>query len=124
VPSCWRHLPDCQGHSVDSETWLTAALASTLGTDRMVGLDLGGVAIALYNVDGVFYASSNICTHAFSYLTDGWLEGPIIECPLHAGRFDVRTGEGQGAPITCDLKTFATRVVGDEIQVRITNAGA
>jgi Rieske Fe-S protein len=42
----------------------------------------------------------------------GWLDGDVIECPLHGGRFEVKTGKGLGAPITCDLKTFPVRIEG------------
>jgi nitrite reductase/ring-hydroxylating ferredoxin subunit len=104
---------------VNSETWLTAASASALAPGEMVGVELGGAQLAVYNVEGVFYATSNICTHAFTYLSDGWLNGNVIECPLHGGQFDVMTGKGQGAPITCDLQTFVTRVVGGEVQVKL-----
>ncbi len=104
---------------MSSETWVTAATASELPPGEMIGVQLAGEHVALYNVDGAFYATSNICTHAFTYLSEGWLDGTLIECPLHAGQFDVTTGKGQGAPITCDLKTFPTRVVDDEVQVRL-----
>ena len=54
---------------------------------------------------------------AYPGLVDGFLDGKLIECPLHAGIFDVTTGAGQGPPITCDLQTFPVRLVGDEVQV-------
>lgn len=100
-----------------SENWIDAAPADIIGPGEMKGVQLGGVHVALYNIDGQIYATSNICTHAFTFLTDGWLEDNLIECPLHAGQFDVRDGKGQGAPITCDLQTFPVRVNGDRIEV-------
>ena len=104
---------------MSSETWVTAVQASELAPGEMVGVELGGEAVAVYNVDGRYYATSNICTHAFSYLTEGWLDGTLIECPLHAGAFDVTTGKGQGAPITCDLKTYPIRLVDGAVQVMV-----
>ena len=52
-------------------------------------------------------------------LSDGWLDRGEIECPLHAGRFDVKTGKATAPPCTEDLKTYPIRLAGDEIQVKL-----
>jgi nitrite reductase/ring-hydroxylating ferredoxin subunit len=52
-------------------------------------------------------------------LTDGFLDGDIVECPLHGGCFNVKTGEGQGAPVTEDIKTYPVRVVEGNIEVQV-----
>jgi nitrite reductase/ring-hydroxylating ferredoxin subunit len=67
------------------------------------------------------FATDSTCTHAQALLTDGTLQGEIVECPLHGGRFSVRTGEGKGPPIPCDLRTYPVRVIDNEIQVRVAN---
>jgi naphthalene 1,2-dioxygenase system ferredoxin subunit len=103
----------------EEEQWVTVASRASVGEGEMLGVTVGDKDIALYNVDDTIYATENICTHAFARLTDGLLTGEEIECPLHAGRFDVRTGEGLGPPIPCDIKTYKVRVVGDAIQVAI-----
>lgn len=100
-------------------TWVTVASASRLEPGDIAGAKIGDVDIAVYNVDGAFYATSNICTHAHALLSDGWLDGDAVECPLHAGRFDVKTGKALCPPVEIDLQTYPVRVVGDEIQVRI-----
>ncbi len=87
----------------------------------MQAVAAGDKQIALYNVDGEIYATDNVCSHAFAMLTDGWLDGNEIECPLHAGRFDVRTGKGLGPPIPCDIKSYKVRIVGDEVQVDLAS---
>jgi nitrite reductase/ring-hydroxylating ferredoxin subunit len=101
------------------EKWVKVAARSALAEGAMVGVEVGDLQIALYNVDGEIYATDNTCTHAFAMLTDGFLDGDIIECPLHGGCFKVQTGEGQGAPITEDIKTYPVRVVDDAIEVRV-----
>jgi nitrite reductase/ring-hydroxylating ferredoxin subunit len=83
---------------------------------------LGEREIALYNIDGEIYATDNLCTHAYALLSQGWLDGEVIECPLHGGRFEVKTGKGLGPPINDDLKTYAVRVVGDDVQIRLDAA--
>jgi naphthalene 1,2-dioxygenase ferredoxin component len=100
-------------------TWVTVASKSKIGDGEVVEAQAAAEQVAIYNVEGEFYATSNICTHAFARLSEGWLDGEVIECPLHAGRFEVKTGKGLGPPVECDIKTFPVRVVGDEIQVRV-----
>lgn len=104
----------------DEEKWVAVANLGDLDAGAMKGVELGDLQIAVYNVDGEIYATDNICTHAFALLTDGFLDGDMVECPLHGGCFKVKTGEGQGAPISEDIKTYPVRLVGDSIEVRIS----
>jgi nitrite reductase/ring-hydroxylating ferredoxin subunit len=102
-----------------SENWIAAGAADTLDSGCMRAIEHGDLFIALYNVDGTFYATDNVCSHAYALLTDGFLDGDIIECPLHQGCFKVSTGEGQGAPISENIRTFPTRVVGAQVEIDI-----
>jgi len=104
---------------IDPENWITVADRSSVEIGNVIAVNAGDVDIALYNIDGQFYATHNVCTHAHALLSDGWLEGDIIECPLHGGRFEAKTGKGLGAPVTCDIKTFPVRIEGDAIQVKV-----
>lgn len=104
-----------------AENWVTVAKRSGLAEGEMLGVEAAGKPIVLYNVEGDIYATDNVCTHAFAMLSDGWLDGDVIECPLHAGRFEVKTGKGLGPPIPSDIKTYKTRVVGDEIQLDLAS---
>jgi len=79
----------------------------------------GAFELALYDVGGEVFATDNLCTHAQAFLTDGTLAGEIVECPLHGGRFSVRSGAGLGPPIPCDLKTYPARVAEGEIQLQL-----
>jgi nitrite reductase/ring-hydroxylating ferredoxin subunit len=99
------------------ENWITVARRDALEVGSVIGAKAGDLEVALYNIDGEIFATHNICTHAQALLSEGWLEGDIIECPLHGGRFEVKTGKGLGAPITCDLRTLSVRIQGDAVQV-------
>ncbi|MBS0233435.1 MAG: non-heme iron oxygenase ferredoxin subunit [Proteobacteria bacterium] len=103
-----------------AECWISVARKSEVEPGAILGLKVGDRDIAVYNVDGIIYASNNVCTHAHAYLSDGWLEGDVLECPLHGGRFEAKTGRGMGAPIICDLKLYAVRVEGDDIQINLS----
>ncbi len=74
-------------------------------------------AIAIVNVDGEFYAVSDLCTHDNWSLCDGFVEGDEIVCSLHMARFCVRTGEARMPPAYEDLETFPVKVEGDDVLV-------
>jgi 3-phenylpropionate/trans-cinnamate dioxygenase ferredoxin subunit len=81
--------------------------------------DVDGVPIAIFHVDGHFYATADVCTHEEASLSEGELEGEIVECPLHGARFNVRTGEVKSLPAVVWLKTYPVRLAGDAIEVEI-----
>jgi naphthalene 1,2-dioxygenase ferredoxin component len=69
-----------------------------------------GREIALHCVDGVPYATDNLCTHGAARLCEGFLEGFEIECPLHQGRFDVRDGRALCEPAMQPIVVYRVRV--------------
>ena len=102
-----------------TENWVAVGDRAELNEGAMKGIELGDLQIAIYNFEGEIYATDNICTHAFALLTDGFLDGDVIECPLHGGCFKIKTGEGMGAPISEDIKTYPVRLNGDTIEINI-----
>ncbi len=76
--------------------------------------------IAVFNADGDFYAVDDTCTHQDASLADGWLEGCLIECPLHAAAFDLRTGEPTCPPAKQALRTHRVTVADDYIRLHVT----
>lgn len=75
--------------------------------------------LAVYNVEGEFYVTSNICTHNVAMLTEGYLEGDIVECPLHGGCFNVRTGAPTSFPCEKPLQIYPATVDGDAVYAEI-----
>ena len=80
-------------------------------------LEVDGRAIALFNVDGTFYAIDDVCTHDGGPLAEGDLDGCAIQCPRHGARFDVRTGKPLCMPAFEPVATHQVEVRGDEIFV-------
>jgi nitrite reductase/ring-hydroxylating ferredoxin subunit len=78
---------------------------------------VGDETVAVYNIDGTFYATEARCTHATADLADGILDGDIIECSMHFGAFNVKTGKAVQAPCFIDLKTFKTEVKDGQVYV-------
>jgi naphthalene 1,2-dioxygenase system ferredoxin subunit len=102
-----------------ADNWVKAADRSALGDGEVTGVVVAGHEIALYEIDGEIFATDDICTHAYAKLSDGWMERGEIECPLHAGRFEIKTGKATAPPCIDNVKTYPVRVEGDEIQVNL-----
>lgn len=106
-----------------SETgWHKVANASELPPGEMKQVQIGQRYVALYNVDGTIYATDDICSHADASLSAGFLEGDVVECPLHQGRFHIPTGKALCAPVTVDIATFPVKVEGADILVALPGA--
>ncbi|MEK7943187.1 non-heme iron oxygenase ferredoxin subunit [Pigmentiphaga sp. YJ18] len=100
--------------------WTDVAATDDVPEDDVIGVQAAGKDLALYSVEGEFYATDNICTHGHARLCDGFLEGAEIECPLHQGRFDVRNGKAMCAPLTEDIKTYPLKVEGGRIWLQLS----
>lgn len=93
-----------------ADNWIDAAARDAVPEGDVIAVKVAGKEIALYEVDGEIYATDNLCTHGAARMSDGFLEGREIECPLHQGRFDVCTGKAMCAPLTEDIKTYPVRI--------------
>lgn len=98
-----------------SEQWIDAASQQAVPEGDVVGITVQGREIALYEVEGEVFATDNICTHGHARMSDGFLEGREIECPLHQGKFDVCTGQALCAPLTENIRTYPVRIEGGRV---------
>ena len=101
----------------DDGTWHVAAALNDLVEGESFGVEIAGHHVAIYRVADEYYATGNICTHADAFLSDGFLDGCEVECPLHMGRFDIRTGEALTSPVEIDIPVYPVRVAGDRLEV-------
>jgi 3-phenylpropionate/trans-cinnamate dioxygenase ferredoxin subunit len=104
------------------ETWVDVARETELqpGTWRVVDVD--GIDVAVFNLDGAYFAIEDVCTHDGGILTGGDVEGDVIVCPRHGARFSIRTGEVLAPPAYEDIATYPVRVEDGVVQVRETPA--
>jgi 3-phenylpropionate/trans-cinnamate dioxygenase ferredoxin component len=79
----------------------------------------GETPIAVFNVDGELYAIDDTCTHQDASLADGWLDGCMVECPLHASCFDLRTGKPTGPPAKVPVRTHRVVVQDGYVYVEV-----
>jgi len=98
--------------------WQDVAPLEGFGPGQVRVVDADGTPIAVFNIDGRYYAIEDVCTHDGGELASGALEGDQIVCPRHGARFCVRTGEALSAPAYEPTATFPVRVDGTMVQVR------
>lgn len=89
--------------------FVKVADASELGPGEKLLLEIDDQYIALFNIDGTYYAIDDICTHDGGPLAEGDLEGHEIICPRHGARFDVRTGKALTMPAFEAVASYAVR---------------
>lgn len=87
------------------------------GTARMVQVQ--GLELAVFNVDGCYYAIGNHCTHVGGPLAEGHITGDEVTCPWHGARFKISTGEALGGPARGGVTSYQVRVVGDDIEIEV-----
>jgi 3-phenylpropionate/trans-cinnamate dioxygenase ferredoxin subunit len=78
--------------------------------------------VAVFNVDGEYYAVDDTCTQGLSSLSEGFVDGCAVECIWHNARFDLRTGKALYLPATQDLDTNAVRVDNESIYVDLPDS--
>lgn len=98
--------------------WVTVSSVADFKPGTHKNVDIDGTNIAVFNLDGSFYAIEDVCTHDGNCLTGGEMEGCEIICPRHGARFDIRTGAALTAPAYEPTAVFPVRIVNGEVQVR------
>lgn len=97
--------------------WHAICQGSDLNEGGMLPFEIGNFQIALYRVNGEIFATDNVCTHGMALLTDGFLDDDVVECPLHGGMFNVKTGKALCEPVDCDVKVYQIRQIDNRVEV-------
>ena len=103
-------------------TFHKVATTSDLDEDEAMQVVVEGKELALINLGGELFALDDICTHAYASMSDGYIEGNCIECPLHGAQFDVRTGKAETPPATEDLASYQVKVEGGDVFIGLPDA--
>jgi nitrite reductase/ring-hydroxylating ferredoxin subunit len=90
---------------------------SALPPGQCKKIEHGDRPVAVFNVDGEFYAVDDTCTHGNWSLSEGYIDGGIIECSLHSAQFCIRTGKVLAAPAYQPLKVYPVKVENDVVFV-------
>ena len=98
---------------------IKVAQTSDLAPGSGTTVNVEGKRIALFNVQGTFYAIDDTCTHRGGPLGEGELHGAVVTCPWHGATFDVQTGAVTGPPARADVRSFHVRVEGNDVLVEL-----
>ncbi|KZM49532.1 non-heme iron oxygenase ferredoxin subunit [Labrenzia sp. OB1] len=90
-------------------TTLKLCEKSEVPEGEAIKVENGDLVLAVYNVEGLFYVTDDLCTHGPGSLAEGFLDGYVIECDFHGGCFDIRNGEVVAPPCMIPLRTYEVR---------------
>lgn len=107
-----------------SGEWTRVAAVGELPPGAWRTLEIDDTLIAVFNLDGEYYAVENVCTHEYAELTEGEVRGGVVACPLHGAEFDLRTGEALSPPAYEPLATFEVRVCEGAVEVRAPSSSS
>ena len=98
--------------------WVDVAPIGDFPAGAVRSVEVDGAQIALFNVDGTYYAIEDVCPHDGGVLTGGVVEGDVVVCPRHGARFCIRTGKVLAPPAYEDVVAFPVRIEAGVVQVR------
>ena len=99
------------------DKFVKVATLGDLAPGGMKRVEIGREEILLTNIAGQIYACDDVCTHSYASLSEGYLDGVEVVCPLHGAIFDVTTGEVVGPPAVEKIRVFEVRIEGQEVLV-------
>jgi nitrite reductase/ring-hydroxylating ferredoxin subunit len=103
--------------SMPSKIELCKADEVAVGTALKV--EAQGLTLAVFNVDGAFYVLDDLCTHGPGSLSEGYIEGDVVECNFHNGQFNIRTGEVVLPPCMIPAKTYPATVEDGKVMIEV-----
>jgi 3-phenylpropionate/trans-cinnamate dioxygenase ferredoxin subunit len=98
--------------------WISVARIESIAPGDYAQVEVDGVIVAVFNVNGVFYAIEDQCTHDGGGLAGGAIEDCQIVCPRHGARFSLQTGAALSPPAYEPVRTYVTRVDDGMVEVR------
>ena len=99
--------------------WKKVAAAQDIKSGQGKQVQIDGQSIAVFNVNGKFFAIHDECTHAGGTLSEGELEGSVVTCPWHGATFDVTDGKVLSDPAYENVRSFPVKVEGADVLIEI-----
>jgi len=82
-------------------------------------VETAGLILAVFHIEGGFYVTDDTCTHGPGSLSEGYIDGDVVECNFHNGQFDIKTGEIVAPPCMIPIKTYKTTVENDTVFIDV-----
>ena len=93
--------------------------AEDVAVGTALRVEAGSVVVAVFNIEGQFYVTDDACTHGPGSLSEGYIDGGVVECNFHNGQFDIKTGEVVAPPCMIPVKTYPTTVEGGMVFIEV-----
>src|ERR1700751_513026 len=94
---------------------LDLCAASEVAPGTALKVEIEDLALALFNVDGEYFVTDDLCTHGPGSLSEGYIDGDVVECNFHNGQFSIKTGEVVAPPCMVPIKTYKVVVENDRV---------
>ena len=105
---------------MSEDNWVEAAKADSIEMEDLIRFDYGDKTFCVYRIEGGYFATDGMCTHEDVHLEDGLVMDDEIECPMHQGVFNIKSGEAISPPACEDLKTYPVKVENDLVYINIS----
>jgi 3-phenylpropionate/trans-cinnamate dioxygenase ferredoxin subunit len=99
--------------------WHKVGNAADITPDEPLGVEIADLQIGIFRVDDALYAIEDVCPHAYALLSQGFVDGDEVECPLHGAIFQISSGKCLLEPAERDLKTYKVKLEGDDVLVEV-----
>jgi biphenyl 2,3-dioxygenase ferredoxin component len=93
--------------------------ADEVAPGTAIQAEAGDLLLAVFNLDGQYYVTDEHCTHGPGLLSEGYIDGDVVECNFHGGCFNIRTGEVASPPCMIPVKTYKTVVENGEVFIEV-----
>ncbi|MDP3753306.1 MAG: non-heme iron oxygenase ferredoxin subunit [Polaromonas sp.] len=101
----------------DQSEWVGVCEMSQVSELSTFLVERDGAPVCIYRLEDGIYATDDTCSHGMASLAGGYIEDDCIECPLHQGTFDIRTGKAAGPPCVKSIATYPVKLVGTTIML-------
>ena len=98
--------------------WVDVCGQNALADGENVIVDVDGIDVAVFRIDGGYYALEDVCTHDGAEIASGEIQGDEIICPRHGARFCIKTGAVKTPPAYEDIVCFPVRIENGRVQVK------
>src|SRR5437763_11792288 len=82
-------------------------------------VESGELVLAVFNVEGEFFVTDDMCTHGPGSLSEGYIEGDVVECNFHNGQFNIKTGEVVSPPCMVPVRTYPVTVIDGRVTIAV-----
>jgi len=97
--------------------YLSLCKKSDVSEVKAIKIEKNGLTLAVFNLNGEYYVTDDVCTHGPGSLSEGEINGDEVECDFHNGAFNIKTGEPTAPPCMIPLKTYKTHIESDEVTI-------